>query len=137
MAPDLAARFGVSESNVSDIDCVYDIILFRDSEDYRIKPHPDGLNKIVTMQFYLPADESTLDLGTSLFVRRRGLFGSDFDEVKRFAFKPNSAYAFAVSDSPNRQSWHGRDRLSGFKGVRNSLMVLFQQSARNGYDSNN
>ena len=75
--------------------------LVRDTEDYRIKPHPDGLNKLVTLQFYLPADESQLDLGTSLFIRHRGLLGGSFEEVKRFTFKPNSAYAFPV---PSRQS---------------------------------
>jgi hypothetical protein len=133
LAPDLAERFGLPEHKVPEIECVYDIMLVRDTEDYRIKPHPDGLNKIVTMQFYLPADESQLDLGTSLFVRHRGLIRSSFEEVKRFAFKPNSAYAFAVSDSKTRTSWHGRDRLTGFTGVRNTLMVLLQQVSRHTY----
>jgi hypothetical protein len=127
LAPDLAERFGMPEERVPDIECAYEIMLVRDTEDYLIKPHPDGLNKIVTMQFYLPSDDSQLELGTSLFVRHRGLLGSSFEEVKRFAFKPNSAYAFAVSDSPKRASWHGREKLSGFTGVRNTLMILFQQ----------
>jgi hypothetical protein len=133
LAPDLAERFGVAEGGVPDLECCYDVILFRDTEDYRIKPHPDGLNKIVTMQFYLPEDEGTLDLGTSLYRRNRGLLGGSFDEVKRFPFKPNSAYAFAVSDSRTRKSWHGRDRLSGFTGVRNTLMLLFQQQSPRSY----
>jgi hypothetical protein len=127
LAPDLADRFGVPEQQVPDIECVYEVVLVRDTEDYRIKPHPDGLNKYVTFQFYLPPDDSTLELGTSLFVRHRGLLGSKFEEVKRFPFKPNSAYAFAVSDSPKRTSWHGRERLTGFSGVRNTLMLLFQR----------
>jgi hypothetical protein len=127
LASDLADRFGVPEAHVPDIECVYEILLVRDTEDYRIKPHPDGLNKIVTMQCYLPSDDSQLELGTSLFVRHRGLLRSSFEEVKRFPFKPNSAYAFPVSDSPQRTSWHGRERLSGFTGVRNTLMILFQQ----------
>jgi hypothetical protein len=133
LAPDLAERFGVAESGVADLQCCYDVILFRDTEDYRIKPHPDGLNKIVTMQFYLPEDESTLDLGTALYRRKSGLFGGSFEEVKRFPFKPNSAYAFPVSDSRTRKSWHGRDRLSGFSGVRNTLMLLFQQESPRSY----
>jgi len=129
LAPDIADRFGVPEDRVPDIECVYDICLVRDTEDYRIKPHPDGLNKIVTFQFYLPPDETTLDLGTSLFQRERSLLGGKFREVKRFPFKPNSAYAFAVSDSDTRKSWHGRDRLTGFTSVRNTLMLLFQQTS--------
>jgi hypothetical protein len=133
LAPDLADRFGIAEERVVDIDSVYDISLVRDTEDYRIRPHPDGLNKIVTMQFYLPESESQLDLGTSLFVRHRGLFGSTFEEVKRFPFKPNSAYAFPVSDSAKRASWHGRETLTGFAGVRNSLLVLFQRLSPRAY----
>jgi hypothetical protein len=133
LAPDLADRFGLPEERVPEIECVYEIALVRDTEDYRIKPHPDGLNKLVTLQFYLPADESQLDLGTSLFIRRRGLLGGTFEEVKRFAFKPNSAYAFPVSESPKRTSWHGREKLTGFTGVRNTLMVLFQQVSPRDY----
>jgi hypothetical protein len=133
LAPDLAQRFGVSDQAVPDIECGHELMLVRDTEDYVIKPHPDGLNKLVTMQFYLPTDNSQLELGTSLFRRHRGIFGSTFEEVKRFPFRPNSAYAFVVSDSRARASWHGRERLSGFTGVRNTLMVLFQKVAPRAY----
>lgn len=129
LAPDIALRFGVSETAAANMGCNYEVLLVRDTEDYTIKPHPDGLNKIVTMQFYLPPDMSQLDLGTSLYHRNKGFFTSTFDEVKRFEFRPNSAYAFAVSDSPTKQSWHGRKLLTGFKGVRNTLMLLFQQKS--------
>jgi hypothetical protein len=121
LAPDLAARFGIAEDAVPDIECGHEIMLVRDTEDYVIKPHPDGLNKFVTFQFYLPSDESQLELGTSLFRRRRGIFRSTFEEVKRFPFRPN------------RTSWHGRERLSGFAGVRNTLMLLFQKVAPRSY----
>jgi hypothetical protein len=133
LAPDLAERFAIPEAEVPDMKCVYEVVLFRDTQDYRIKPHPDGLNKIVTMQFYLPPDTSTLELGTSLFRHERGLLGGTFHEVKRFEFNPNSAYAFAVSDSSARKSWHGRERLTGFTGVRNTLMVLFQRESPRQY----
>ena len=133
LAPDLAARFGVAEDAVPDIECGHEIMLVRDTEDYVIKPHPDGLNKFVTFQFYLPSDESQLELGTSLFRRQRRIFRSTFEEVKRFPFRPNSAYAFPVSESPDRTSWHGRERLSGFTGARNTLMLLFQKVAPRSY----
>jgi hypothetical protein len=108
LARDMAERFNITEDRVPDLACVYDLSLVRDTEDYRIKPHPDGLNNLVTMQFYLPEDESNLDLGTSVYRRLKRLIGSSFEEVKRFPFKPNSAYAFAVSQGPKRTSWHGR-----------------------------
>jgi hypothetical protein len=134
LAPDLAERFAIPEDRVPEMPCEYEVRLVRDTEDYRIKPHPDGLNKIVTVQLYLPQDESTLDLGTSLFRRRQRLIGGSFEEVKRFPFKPNSGYAFAVSDGPDRKSWHGRERLVGFNGVRNTLMLLFQQTSPHTYN---
>jgi hypothetical protein len=133
LAPDLAARFGVAEGDVPDVECGHEIMLVRDTEDYVIKPHPDGLNKYVTFQFYLPSDDTQLELGTSLFRRRSGIFRSTFEEVKRFPFRPNSAYSFPVSESPDRTSWHGRERLSGFTGVRNTLMLLFQKVAPRSY----
>jgi hypothetical protein len=135
LAPDLALRFGTTEEDVVNKTCHYEVRLVRDTEDYTIKPHPDGLNKIVTMQFYLPPDMSQLDLGTSLYASKKKLFGRSFDEVKRFEFRPNSGYAFAVSDSPAKQSWHGRKVLSGFKGTRNTLMVLLQQNSPRSYGS--
>jgi hypothetical protein len=133
LAPDLAERFGIPEERIPDMECAYEVRLVRDTEDYRIKPHPDGLNKIVTMQLYLPEDESTLDLGTSIFRRHKRLIGGSFEEVKRFPFRPNSGYGFAVSDSPTRRSWHGRELITGFTGVRHTLMLLFQQTSPHTY----
>jgi hypothetical protein len=135
LAPDMAERFGTTEDRVPDLECVYDLCVVRDTEDYRIKPHPDGLNNLVTMQFYLPEDESYIDLGTSVYRRHKRLIGGSFEEVRRFPFKPNSAYAFAVSDSPTRTSWHGRDRLSGFTGVRNTMILSFRQTSPRQYAS--
>jgi hypothetical protein len=135
LARDMAERFEVAEDRVGDLPCIYDLCLVRDTEDYRIKPHPDGLNNLVTMQFYLPEDESHIDLGTSVYRRHKRIIGSTFQEVKRFPFRPNSAYAFAVSDSPTRTSWHGRDRLSGFSGVRNTMILSFRQASPRTYDA--
>jgi hypothetical protein len=113
-----------------------DIRFMRDTEDYEIKPHRDGLSKLITMQIYLPPDDSTPDLGTSIYKAKQPHFPrqsmaeveqDNFVEVKRFPFLPNSAYAFVVSNGPQHVSWHGRQKLAGFKGVRNTLMVLFQQ----------
>ncbi len=134
LASDLAERFGIPEERVPDMECAYEVRLVRDTEDYRIKPHPDGLNKIVTMQLYLPEDDSTLDLGTSIFRRHKRLIGSSFEEVKRFPFRPNSGYGFAVSDGPTRRSWHGREPITGFTGVRHTLMLLFQQTSPHTYN---
>jgi hypothetical protein len=135
LARDLAERFETTEEHVPDLPFVYDLSLVRDTEDYRIKPHPDGLNNLVTMQFYMPSDESQMELGTSVYRAHKRLVGTSFEEVKRFPFKPNSAYAFAVSDSPARTSWHGRETLTGFIGVRNTMILSFRQASPRKYEA--
>ena len=57
----------MSEEEVEDTPAFVTISMTRDIEDYRIEPHPDGWPAIVTAQFYLPADTSQQDLGTSFY----------------------------------------------------------------------
>jgi len=131
LAKDLAVRFGVPESRVTEITSYTRPSLFRDLEGYEIAPHPDGRAKIVTMQLYLPVDRSQLNLGTAVYERKfsgvSGLFSwhGRFRKVKQFAFQPNSGYAFAVSNSIGRKSWHGREQLPPGSGVRNSILNIF------------
>ena len=90
------------------------------------------------MQLYLPADRSQLELGTAVYKRRltslRGLYAwqGHFEKVKQFLFQPNSGYAFAVSNSLGKKSWHGRESLPAGSGARNSILnIFFAQSDRN------
>lgn len=90
-------------------------VLYRDTDGYQIKPHPDTRNKVVTMQLYCPADESQRDLGTTLYkASLKGLLhiGSyGLEPVKTLPFLPNVGYAFVVLKayhSLTRMSWHGR-----------------------------
>ena len=138
LATDLSARFGVPRERVGQIPAFPKPSLFRDTDGYAIPPHPDGRAKIVTMQLYLPADRSQLELGTALYVRRlhslRGLYSwqGRFEKVKQFEFAPNSGYAFAVSNSWNKKSWHGRETLPSGCGVRNTLLnIYFADETRN------
>ena len=48
-----------------------------------------------------------------------------FEKVKQFIFAPNTGYAFAVSNSWNKKSWHGREELPGGCGVRNTLLNIY------------
>jgi len=123
LARGLSERLQMSELAVVELAkiCSDKIMLMRDTEDYVIDPHTDTINQLVTLQFYLPHDDSQLDLGTSLYKKQ----DKGFEEVKRYAFKPNSGYAFIVSKGPEHASWHGRQKLLGFKGVRNTLFASF------------
>ncbi len=139
LATDIARRFGVSKHRVTEIVSYTKPSLFRDLEGYEIAPHPDGRAKIVTMQLYLPADRSQLDLGTAVYERKlaslNGLVSwkGRFRKVKQFAFQPNSGYAFAVSNSFGKKSWHGREQLPFGAGVRNSILNIFFADADREY----
>jgi hypothetical protein len=131
LATDLAHRFGLAQDRVPEIVSYTRPSLFRDLEGYEIAPHPDGRAKIVTMQLYLPIDRSQLHLGTAVYSRAltslKGLVSwrGRFRKVKQFAFQPNSGYAFAVSNSLGRKSWHGREAIPPGSGVRNSILNIF------------
>ncbi len=131
LATDLARRFNCRPEEVERIVSYTKPSLFRDLEGYEIAPHPDGRAKIVTMQLYIPADRSQLNLGTAVYRRRftslQGLYSwhGRFEKVKQFVFQPNSGYAFAVSNSLGKKSWHGREQIPPGSGVRNSILNIF------------
>lgn len=126
---DLSLRLKVPAEAVVDRQVFVGGTLTRDAAEYRIKPHPDGYPRIVTMQFYLPESPDQIDLGTSLYVREplhRRPLGNGFREVKRFPYKANSGYAFAVNALAERTSYHGREFIEASAGVRNSLLFAWR-----------
>jgi len=128
LSDDIAMRLGCPAHAVLDQAAYPNVMLIRDYQDYRIKPHPDGEPRVVTMQFYLPGDGTPQDLGTSLYTKvplSYRLIGRKFREVKRFPFRPNSAYAIAVNDCPKRQSYHGREIITAHQAVRDSIIIAW------------
>ena len=133
LAPGLMYRFGVDESQVEDLPGVPAPRFFRERDGYAITPHPDTRRKVVTLQFALPEDRSQLDLGTGIYVR--SLMPADwlgqpsgfrgFRKVQQYPFEPNSAFAFSVLNSLGKKSWHGREKLDGDSGVRNSILTIY------------
>lgn len=129
MARDIALRMGCAPAEVGAAAAYPNVMLIRDFAEYRIKPHPDGQPRVVTLMFYLPRDEAQRDLGTSVYVRNslaRRLAGQPWRETYRFPFLPNSCAAFAVNDTPERRSIHGRELIAGDVGERNTLLVTWQ-----------
>jgi hypothetical protein len=128
LASDIAIRLGCSQGAVLEQPAYPNVMLIRDYQDYRIKPHPDGQPRVVTMQFYLPGNDGQDDLGTSLYIRRplsQRVIGRKFKEIKRFSFKPNSAYAFAVNDCATRQSYHGRELITASQTIRDTILITW------------
>jgi hypothetical protein len=112
----LEGRFGRSIDELS----FYPVpMLLRDLGGYRIGIHGDALRKAITVQFYLPQDESQAHMGT---VFHEGRTGEAALRTKRLGFVPAAGYAFPVI---RHQSWHSVPQTSDADGERNSLMLTY------------
>jgi hypothetical protein len=94
-------------------------VLYADLDGYAIKPHPDTRKKVLTMQIYLPSDDTQQELGTTVYkVSPMGVFAwktYGLVKAKTFPFLPNTGYAFVVihpAYSLFKTSWHGREAIS-------------------------
>jgi len=112
----LEQRFGTSIDRLS----FYPVpMLLRDLAGYRIGIHGDGQRKAITVQFYLPRDESQAHMGT---VFHEGRNGEAARRTKRLAFVPGVGYAFPVI---RHKSWHSVPQTADSDGERNSLMLTY------------
>jgi hypothetical protein len=141
LARDLSFRYGVAEAEVGRLAGFSRPTLHRETEGFEIAPHPDTRKKVVTMQLYLPADRSQLELGTALYRHKLlalpfGDWHRRFARVKQFVFQPNSGYAFVVNNTLTKKSWHGREKLPEGAGVRNTLLNTFYESCREEFAGN-
>lgn len=130
---DISIRLNVEPDEVADAEPSITLGLTRDFEDYKLKPHTDGHPRVVTAQFYLPSDESQRDLGTSIYTQNpviQRMHKGRFTTVKRMQFLPNTGYAFAVNNHPDRRSYHGRDIIGKGSGERNSILVTWRSNDR-------
>jgi hypothetical protein len=114
LAPGLAHRFG-DDARVG----LYPVpVLTRDIAGYLIRPHPDTRWKCITVQLYLPPDDTTSHAGTILH-------GRDADgrltRHTRMTFAPNTGYAFAVDG----HTWHSADRLGPEIKTRDSILLTY------------
>jgi hypothetical protein len=106
--------------------------LNRDVSGYKILPHPDTRAKVLSGLIYFPRDASQSDLGTSLYVRERGIPGLKprFRRVRTVPFAPNSGLVFAVM----RRSFHGREPLPDGCGIRDYFaLTYYNDPTRRGY----
>jgi len=117
LAVGLAKRFGDEAKKVP----MYPIpVLTRDVAGYRIGIHPDTRRKAMTIQLYLPRDESIRHVGTA-FHRHVGPGKKDFAEARRMPFTPNVGYAFAVGED----TWHGVETLGPEVSTRDSILLTY------------
>jgi hypothetical protein len=117
LAKGLEARFGDAWATVG----MYAIpVLTRDVAGYQIGIHPDTRRKAMTIQLYLPRDESIRHVGTA-FHRHVGPGKKDFVEARRMPFVPNVGYAFAVG----QDTWHSVQTLGPEVVTRDSILLTY------------
>lgn len=115
LAPGLERRFGANFAKVE----MYPVpILTRDIPGYRIFKHTDSLWKGITVQFYLPPDNSTSHIGT---IFHEVLPNGRKAKKAQMPFSPNSGYAFAVADN----TWHSADPVGPEVETRDSILLTY------------
>ena len=114
-------------------------VIYRDSDGYEIKPHPDTRKKVVTMQLYCPEDDSQENLGTTIYqASLKGLLHPRsycLEPVKTIPFIPNIGYAFVVLKayhSLTQMSWHGRPKITTDR-PRISILNTFYANEQAGF----
>jgi hypothetical protein len=115
LAPALERRFG---PNYRDIGMFPIPILTRDVPKYRITPHTDTKWKGITVQFYLPPDDSTKHIGTIFHERRPD---GSMPKAVKMPFSPNTGYAFAVGSD----TWHSADPVGPEVKTRDSILHTY------------
>jgi hypothetical protein len=123
----------------ADLTLVAKPVVYRDTDGYQIKPHPDTRKKVVTMQLYCPSDSSQEALGTTLYrASLKGVLHVNsycLEPVKTIPFLPNVGYAFVVLKayhSLRRMSWHGRPTIKTDQ-PRVSILNTFYINERVGF----
>jgi hypothetical protein len=110
--PYIKARF----QNVQNPQFYHETLLIEDTTNYAIGPHTDSPRKVVSVLFYLPKDESQIDLGTSIYLPKDPNFKcaggphyefEGFDRMVTMKFKPNSVFAFLKTEN----SFHGVEKV--------------------------
>ena len=115
LAPGLKRRFGADFAKVR----MYPVpILTRDTSGYFITAHSDTLWKGITVQFYLPPDNSTPHVGTIFHER---LPNGKKPKNAQMLFSPNSGYAFAVADN----TWHSVGLVGPEVKTRDSILLTY------------
>jgi hypothetical protein len=115
LAPALERRFGGRHAKLG----MYPIpVLTRDVSGYARTPHTDTRWKGITVQLYLPRDDSTKHIGTIFHERRAD---GSMPKVKQMTFAPNSGYAFAVGTD----TWHSADAVGPEVKTRDSILLTY------------
>ena len=126
----LCRRYRIAPEQLNSIPAFPRGQLYSEIEGFRIAPHPDTRDKIVTMQFAFPEDESLMEVGTEFYSRSLNPLNllrepRGFVVSRVMPFLPNHAYAFSVLNDVGLKSWHGRSTIPPMNQIRNSLLHIW------------
>lgn len=102
-------RFGVSWA---DVEFAHEALVVRDHTDYALGPHTDHPDKVLSLLFYCPDDDSKKHLGTSIYKPIDPSFRCAggphyphemFKRVMTMEYRPNALFAFFKND----RAFHG------------------------------
>lgn len=115
LAPGLKKRFGGNFASVA----MYPVpILTRDIPGYRVFKHTDSLWKGITVQLYLPSDNSHTHIGT---IFHEELPDGSKPKRTQMPFAPNTGYAFAVWND----TWHSAKPVGPEVKTRDSILLTY------------
>jgi len=115
LAPALGRRFGPGYARLGQYSTP---ILTRDTAGYQISVHSDTHWKAITVQLYLPTDDSIAHVGTVFHER---LPNGELKRSTKMRFAPNSGYAFAVGEG----TWHSVDTVGPEVQTRDSILLTY------------
>jgi len=107
-APMLSQRF----KDLAKMEFDHEALVIQDRTNYRLGPHTDKPSKVLSLLFYLPADDSKPHLGTSMYLPSDPSFTCDgnnhhgfegFHRLLTMPYVPNTLFAFMKT--PN--AFHG------------------------------
>jgi hypothetical protein len=122
-AEGIRGRFGEGVQLSTEVDGRF----VRDFNQYLIHPHTDQPKKLVSLLFYLPADDTLRQHGTTLYrpidreMRCNGTTRHPFELFHKIAtmpFLPNALLGFLKTD----RSFHGVEEIRGERIERNVLL---------------
>src|SRR5262249_23579978 len=93
-------------------------ILTRDTAGYQISTPSRPHWKAITLQLYLPKDDSIAHVGTVFHER---LASGEMRRSRQMRFAPNSGYAFAVGED----TWHSVDLVGPEVTTRDSILLTY------------
>lgn len=112
----------------------YEALVIQDRTNYKLGPHTDMPAKVLSLLFYLPADDSMPHLGTSMYLPTDPTFtcdGSTHYDFKGFQRLLTMPYVrntlFAFMKTPN--AFHGVEPVTE-PGVERALLLYDIKTAK-------